>query len=214
MEIPQHESPRIARLPPGYRGARGQVLLELKRSGRLTVKELGIQIGLSLNAVRHHLKELEAAGLVVYERVQSGAVGAPRFAYRLSAAGESLFPQGYKETLRQLPEHLVARAGRAAAPPAAATSARIRAATGARDDEGCLADAHATFCCAALTDHHRAIREAAERFPEFCAAEGRFLERALGGQVERRLHLLGGDGACEYKVRFGPESRADSTETA
>jgi len=232
MASPLHESPGVERLPPGYRGARGQVLLELKRSGRLTVKELGIQIGLSLNAVRHHLKELEAAGLVVYERVQSGAVGAPRFAYRLSAAGESLFPQGYKETLRQLLDHLVAREGREAAVAflvsryeelearlapelAGATPAeRMRIVTRAREEEGYMAEGHATFCCGTLTEHHCAIREVAERFPEICAAEGRFLERALGGQVERRLHLLGGDGACEYKVRFGPESRADSTETA
>ena len=102
-------------LPRGYRGARGQVLIELKRSGRASVRELGSRLGLSVNAVRHHLKELEAAGLVASEREQRKSVGAPRFAYALTLAGEAMFPQRYKETLTELLDHLVAREGREAA---------------------------------------------------------------------------------------------------
>ena len=36
--------------------------LQLKREQRLTAKELAARLGVSLNAVRHHLKELEAEG--------------------------------------------------------------------------------------------------------------------------------------------------------
>lgn len=224
-------APLADQVPPGYRGARGLVLLELKRSGRRTVRELGVQLGLSLNAVRHHLKELEAAGLVTYQRQQSGGVGAPRFAYALSAAGEGLFPQRYKETLTQLLDHVVAHEGREAAVAflasryeelarrlapelsGASPAERMRIVTRARADEGYMAEGHATFCCGTLKEHHCAIREVAERFPEVCAAEGRFLEQVLGGSVERRLHLLGGDGACEYNVRFGSEADGGARET-
>ena len=45
---------------------------------------LAARLGVSLNAARHHLKELEAAGLVRYERENRG-VGAPVFLYRLSS---------------------------------------------------------------------------------------------------------------------------------
>ncbi|HEX6090225.1 MAG TPA: winged helix-turn-helix transcriptional regulator [Gemmatimonadales bacterium] len=216
----------------GFRGARGQVLIELKRAGRATVRELGAALGLSANAIRHHLKELEAAGLVSYRREQRKSVGAPRFSYALSAAGEAVFPQRYKETLTQLLDHLVAREGREAAvaflasrydelaarlgPELAGASPaeRMRIVTRARADEGYMAEGHATFCCGTLTEHHCAIREVSERFPEICDAEARFLEQVLGGRVERKLHLLGGDGACEYAVRFPGLADAGSTETA
>jgi DeoR family suf operon transcriptional repressor len=44
----------------------------------------------------------------------------------------------------------------------------------------------------------------AERFPEICAAEARFLADVLGAEVERREHMLDGCSACEYHVRFKP----------
>lgn len=214
----------------GFRGARGQVLIELKRAGRATVRELGAALGLSANAIRHHLKELEAAGLVSYRREQRKSVGAPRFSYALSAAGEAVFPQRYKETLTQLLDHLVAREGREAAvaflasrydelaarlgPELAGASPaeRMRIVTRARADEGYMAEGHATFCCGTLTEHHCAIRAVSERFPEICAAEERFLAEVLGGRVERKLHLLSGDAACQYQVRFPREQATDSTE--
>ena len=46
-------------LPAGHKGQRGAVLVQLKRGQRLTAKELAARLGVSLNAVRHHLKELE-----------------------------------------------------------------------------------------------------------------------------------------------------------
>src|ERR671916_2459175 len=101
-------------LPIGLRGPRGTVLIELKRGSRLTAKELAARLGGSLNAVRHHLKELEADALVEYERQHRG-VGAPTFAYRLSAAGEALFPRRYEATLTELLDYVVRRDGRASA---------------------------------------------------------------------------------------------------
>jgi predicted ArsR family transcriptional regulator len=47
-----------------------------------------------------------------------------------------------------------------------------------------------------------------------CAAEERFLAAVLGGKVERTLHLLGGDAACQYKVRFPREGESAATESA
>ena len=231
MASPLPQASGDGQLPHGYRGARGQLLVELKRSGRLTVRELAARLALSANAVRHHLKELEAGGLVDSEREQRRAVGAPRFSYALTRAGEAVFPERYKETLTQLLDHLVAREGREAAvaflasryedlaarlaPELAGASPaeRMRIVTRARADEGYMAEGHATFCCGTLTEHHCAIRAVSERFPEICDAEARFLEQVLGARVERRLHLLSGDGACEYAVRF-PRDPDASTEMA
>src|SRR2546426_7510201 len=97
-----------------HKGLRGDILLELKRSQPRTATELGATLGVSANAIRHHLKELQAESLVTYGREQRG-VGAPTFAYRLSPQGEALFPQRYEQTLTELLDRVAARQGRAAA---------------------------------------------------------------------------------------------------
>jgi DeoR family transcriptional regulator, suf operon transcriptional repressor len=205
--------------PLGQKGQRGAVLVQLKRAQQLTAKELAARLGVSLNAARHHLKELEAEGLVVYEREHRG-VGAPAFAYRLSPSGEALFPRRYEETLTAVLEQMVERGGRAAAvtlleshfasltrrlraeladaPPAE----RLRALARVLSEEGYMAEVTTVGGSGTLTEHNCAIPAVAERFPEICAAEARFLADVLGAEVHRREHMLNGCSACEYHVRF------------
>ena len=218
--------------PLGLTGARGLVLLELKRARRLTAKELATKLGTSLNAVRHHLKELEAEALVEYERQYRG-VGAPAFAYRLTAAGEALFPRRYEATLTELLDYVVAREGRATAVAvlearydaltrrlqgelAGATPAqRMAAVTRLLSDEGYMAEGSASAETGTLIEHNCAIQAVAQRFPEICAAEARFLAAALGARVDRHEHILSGCSACEYRVRFsaGNASGADDPQS-
>ncbi len=212
-------------LPIGLRGPRGILLVELKRSNGLTAKELAARLGMSLNAVRHHLKELEADGLLSYERQHRG-VGAPTFAYRLSAAGEALFPRRYEATLTELLDYVVRRDGRASAVAVlearydalarrlgeelagASPSERMAAVTQLLSDEGYMAEGSAAAGTGILIEHNCAVQAVAEQFPEICAAEARFLAAALGAEVDRRGHILSGCSACEYRVHFG---NADST---
>jgi len=86
---------------------------------------------------------------------------------------------------------------------------RLQAVAHAMTAEGYMAEAEvadATF--GTLIEHNCAIQAVAERFPELCAAEARFLEAVLGASVERRGYILAGCGACEYHVRFGAPARA------
>ena len=101
-------------LPTGHKGQRGLVLTQLKRAQPLTARDLAVRLGVTLNAARHHLKELEAEGLVVYRREHRG-VGAPVFTYRLSPAGEELFPRRYGAALTAMLGTVVEREGREAA---------------------------------------------------------------------------------------------------
>lgn len=218
------------RCPPGQRGPRGEILVELKRAQPLTARDLAGKLGVSLNAVRHHIKELEAEGLVAYARQHRG-VGAPAFAYRLTPMGEGLFPRRYEATLLQFLDHIVEREGRDAAVRVleahfAGLAQRLRSETAGLGparrlevvaqvlaDEGYMAEAGAgADSIGTLTEHNCAIQSVAERFPELCAAEARFLEEVLGAPVNRRAHILGGCGACEYHVRFDASDRA-SEET-
>jgi DeoR family suf operon transcriptional repressor len=206
-------------VPLGLKGARAAVLTQLKRSRRLTAKDIAVKLGISLNAVRHHLKELEAEALVEYERQHHG-VGAPAFAYRLSASGEALFPRRYESTLTELLDYVVRREGRASAVAvleeryegmtrrlqselAGATPAeRMAAVARLLSDEGYMAEGTAASDTGTLIEHNCAIQAVAERFPEICAAEARFLEATLGAEVHRREHILSGCSACEYRVKF------------
>jgi DeoR family suf operon transcriptional repressor len=203
----------------GHRGQRGAVLVLLKRERRLTAKELGTRLGISLNAVRHHLKELGSEGLVVYDREHRG-VGAPAFAYRLSDAGEALFPRRYEEALTALLDQVVQVQGREAAVDLleayfAGLARRVRQElTDAGPDQrlqvlsrvlceaGYMAEVSLGKDEATLREHNCAIPSVAERFPEICGVEARFLADVLGAEVSRSGHMLSGCSACEYHVRF------------
>ena len=206
-------------LPPGYGGVRGAILAELKRAESLTTRELASRLGTSLNAIRHHLKELERQALVEYERQYHG-VGAPSFAYRITRAGEALFPRRYESILSSLLDDLIRTRGRAETVgmlearytrlaeqlqnelAEATPGERLDAVSRLLTADGFMAEASTDGSTGTLTEHNCAIQAVAERFPEVCAAEARLLSNVLGVQVRRERHILSGCSACEYHVRF------------
>ena len=201
------------------RGLRGVILWELKREQPLTAKALAQKLGVSANAIRHHLKELQAESLVTYGREQRG-VGAPTFAYRLSPQGEALFPQRYEQTLTELLDRVAARQGRAAAAAlfedlyadltrrlqaelaGVAPEQRLEAVARALSEAGYMAEADLAGGAFRLAEHNCAIRSVAARFPEVCAAEAKFLQTVLAARVERTAHIVEGCNACEYAITF------------
>jgi DeoR family transcriptional regulator, suf operon transcriptional repressor len=207
----------------GFRGLRAELLVALKKAARpLTAKELAGQFGLTANALRRHLKTLEDDELVAYRREVRG-VGAPVYAYSLTEAGQALFPQAYAPVLTavlqavretQGPEGLVAlfrrqwsRLVEQATPRLAELPLAERAQLVAelRSSQGYMAEVVTTGADEArLLEHHCAIRDVAEEFPEICAAEQELIERLLGVSVERTGHILSGCSACEYVVRAAP----------
>jgi DeoR family suf operon transcriptional repressor len=208
---------------PGIRGPKAAILVQLKRAAGLTARELASAIGCSLNAARHHLKDLEADGLVEFQRRHHG-VGAPAFVYRLSNQGETLFPRRYEAALLECLEMVETRVGRSAAvgvveahflrlaeelgPELAGAPAaqRLPIIAASLSQEGFMAEWQEQHdgSFATLTEHNCAVKAVAERYPELCQAEVRFLETVLQAPVERRAHMLGGCGACEYRVSLTP----------
>jgi DeoR family suf operon transcriptional repressor len=204
----------------GHKGLRSQVLLEIKKSQPITTKHLGARFGVSANAVRRHLKELESDGLVRFVR-QQHPVGAPAFAYALTEQGEALFPNGYRDALTEFLGHVAQRDGREAVVAMfedryAALTRRLRAELEAAPKEERLtvvarvlteagymaewSEADGTF---RLAEHNCAMRAVVDRFPEICAAEERFLKDVLNAEVERQAHIVRGCNSCEYAISFG-----------
>lgn len=221
MTVPSSSVPSASEplpRPLGLKGPRAEVVMELKRSGSMPAKGIAERLGLSLNAVRHHVKELEAAGLVGYERENRG-VGAPAFVYRLTPAGEALFPRRYEDAVGRLLDYVVAREGRAAAVDVlesrykelalrlrsalaeASPEERVTIVTRALAEEGYMPEIRSGKASGMqLVEHNCPIQQVAERFPEVCEAEARFLEEVLEAEVTRGHHIVSGCGICEYHV--------------
>jgi DeoR family transcriptional regulator, suf operon transcriptional repressor len=201
----------------GHRGLRAQILHAIKRSQPITTRELSAAFDVSTNAIRRHLKELEIEGSVKYGREQRG-MGAPAYVYRLTARGEALFPNRYEEALKGLLQHIEERAGRGeisrmfleqfreraerlktelADQP---VEVRLQRLVRMLSEEGYMAEWNSRGGNIRLAEHNCAIRAVAERYPEVCAAERRFLTEVLAAQVERRTHITEGSNACEYTI--------------
>lgn len=203
--------------PSGQRGMRGQILMVVKKSQPVTVKDLSGAFGVSPNAIRRHLKELELDGLVVYGREQRG-MGAPTFSYRLTARGEALFPNRYEDALTELLSNVEERAGRGEVDRIFAerfrtqaeqlkhemadqpVEERLRRLVRWLSDGGYMAEWKEENGTITLAEHNCAIRSVAQRYPEICAAEARFLTDVLAMGVERREHITAGSNACTYAI--------------
>ena len=205
-------------MPLGFKGTRGEILVALKKSQVLTIKELADKFGVTPNGLRRYLKELETEGLVRYRREVRG-VGGPVFAFSLTDSGEALFPRTYDRALAEVLDLVREQQGdeglvqlfqrrwediaRVARPQLAQLPVDQRATRLAEllTSLGYMAEAHAgSGALPVLTEHNCAIRVIAERFPEVCAAEERFIADLLGAPVTRQAHIAKGANCCEYCV--------------
>ena len=204
----------------GHKGLRGDILLELKRLQPLTAKQLADAFRVSTNAVRRHLKELEAEGLVVYGREQRGT-GAPTFTYRLSPDGEALFPTHYGQALTEILAYVAQQGGREAvhaifaqrfsahadrlrAELADATlEARVASVVKLLSEQGFMAAWTVENDTVTLAEHNCAVRAVAEQFPEICAAEADFLREVLQSDLQRDSYIPDGCNACQYSISLG-----------
>lgn len=204
--------------PAGYRGTRGDILTALKKSQPLTAKELAERFGVTANALRRHLKELELEGIVRYRREVRG-VGGPVYAFSLTEAGEALFPRAYDQALSEVLDLVRQQQGddvllqlfqrrwddiaRVARPELERlpVDQRARRLAELLTSLGYMAEAQPiASALPVLTEHNCAIRAIAERFPEVCAAEERFIADLLGAPVTRQAHIAKGANCCEYCI--------------
>jgi DeoR family suf operon transcriptional repressor len=200
----------------GFKGLRSDLLVALRKEQPLTAGELGMRFGLTANALRRHLKELEDAGVVLFRREVRG-VGGPVYAYSLTEKGEQLFPRSYANPLadaldivraEQGPEGVVRifrRRWEAIADEAKPVLASLPLAERARalvdmlSANGYMAEFEsASPNDAVIREHNCAVREIALRFPEVCTAEAAFIEEFLGTSVSRQSHMMHGCKSCEY----------------
>lgn len=213
----------------GQKGLRGEILVELKKAQPLTTQELAERHRVTANAIRRHLKELQAEQLVEHSREQRGQ-GAPTFTYRLSDRGETLFPNRYQAELTAALDFLAKQAGRDAVRlffeqrfrrqadeilarlGDAPFEQRVAAVVEFLGREGFMPNVSGQAGSLRLAEHNCAMHAVAQRFPEVCDTELQFLTELLGPGVQRDRHIVNGCNACEYAISPDPRDGAASAE--
>ncbi|HKE72841.1 MAG TPA: metalloregulator ArsR/SmtB family transcription factor [Acidimicrobiales bacterium] len=208
-------------------GAKRRLVERLKRLDGATAAELAVSFELTPAAVRQHLDDLAAAGLVEADPSPppTGSRGRPAQRWRLTAAAAALFPDHHADLVVSLLEVLRGTLGEAGIddvvdartraqldayrsvlpdPAASPVGERVEALARVRSVEGYMAEAVALpeDDGYLLVEHHCPICAAAESCQNLCRGELDLFRAALGDDVhvERSQHLLAGDQRCAYRV--------------
>ena len=202
------------------------LLDHLKRHDSVTVSVLAQVLAVTTVAIRQHLEQLEASGLVKRVAVEKPSGergrGRPAAAWSLTAMAIDLFPDRHadltieliasireavgQEGLDQVLAQRSTRQRAAYAKTLGETPVKIRAKalSKIRSDEGYMAEVvDEGDLGLVLVEHHCPICDAAAECQGLCRDElETFQELFLGvAIVERESHLLSGDSRCTYRIQ-------------
>jgi DeoR family transcriptional regulator, suf operon transcriptional repressor len=196
------------------------ILNHLLKQGETTAQTLATTLGISPQAIRKHLKDLEEEGLIEHQVVPV-AMGRPTYNYRLSREGRDRLPDRYDDFALDLLDTLAETVGKDQVSnllrkqwERKALEYRQRVGTGSleervanlveiRKTEGYMAEWHATAADAfVITEYNCAISQIVESFPSVCGNELEMFELALQDcNVERTHWLAEGEHRCGYLVQ-------------
>src|SRR3981081_3565643 len=180
---------------PG-RSTRMEVLELLRRKGRCSAETIASDLGVTPNAVRQHLTNLERDGLVVSHPERSGR-GRPSLLFSLTERADSVFPKRYGQLATMVlqevqemggPEALDEVFSRVAARHASAIEPALE---GLDFDEklrrvvlwigraGTLAEQRETAEGVKVTIHNCPFRNTALKFPQVCTITTQLMSRIL-----------------------------------
>jgi predicted ArsR family transcriptional regulator len=214
---------------------RQQILLLLRRHGRLSAPRLAALLQLTSVGVRRHLGLLERDGLVS-ATVEKPRRGRPTAVYRLTDAGLETFPRHYDELALQalaflrdrddaatLHQFLAWRNERLAASYAdrvegATLAERAAALAEVLSEQGYMAEVEqAPGGGLRLCQHNCTVEHLASELPDLCASEAELFERLLGTTVQRETTIAGGGVRCVARIDPGrgrrPAARATTSPT-
>lgn len=225
-------SPADTIASPGL-GASQRALLEaLKRRGESTLAELEGSLDLAAETVRSHLQALVAQGLVERSGLLRAGPGRPRIRYRLSEAGDALFPRRDRELLRELAQYLIdtgrgalleqfftdrlrrKRAEAEARLTGVPEAERLEAVAGLLSEEGFLAEVVTDAAGRHLRLAHCPLRELVEVSHLPCRAELALVGELLGRPLHRESFIPDGAPSCTYALGSAKPPRPRSTPTA
>jgi predicted ArsR family transcriptional regulator len=208
---------------------REQILVLLRRHGRLSAPRLAELLQISSVGVRRHLGALELGGLVE-STVEKPRRGRPAAIYRLTDAGLERFPRHYDEVAREalaflkdhdaaaLAQFLAWRNERLAASYAgrvdgATLAERTDALAEVLSEQGFMAEVESVPGGLRLCQHNCTVEHLAAELPDLCTSEAALFERLLGTQVEREATVVDGAVRCVTRIDLGKRGRRSEHST-
>jgi predicted ArsR family transcriptional regulator len=220
--------PRASAATPPSRaseqGTRARIARLIMEHGPVTAAGLSARLGLTPAAVRRHLDNLLAEGLIELRRARSyGARGRGRPAriFAITDAGRSTFVHAYDDLATSALRFLAERAGAEAVAEfareqvaalerkyqpvvfAAPVDQRVKVLAEALSADGYAASASIAPAPGGgeqLCQHHCPVAHVAAQYPQLCEAETEAFGRLLGTPVQRLATIAHGDGICTTHV--------------
>lgn len=206
--------------------AQRRIVDHLKRGGGRTTAEIAAALGVTTQAVRPQLADLEARGLVVAETLTTGSRGRPPVGWALSAPAIDLFPDHHADLTVELLRALRVAVGDDGLAAVLAVrdedhrrrleerrieagvaeddvDGRVAVLAEQRSRQGYMAEVRADGDDLLLVEHHCPVCAAATECQRLCTNELELFRAAVGpaATVERSAHLLAGDERCVYRIR-------------
>jgi len=206
---------------------RGQVARLILELGPSTAAALGGRLGLTPAAIRRHLDNLLAEGLIETRTARTygnRGRGRPAKVFVITDAGRSAFEHAYDDLATNALRFLAETAGsdaigdfarrqvsdleRRYAPAVARgdLASRVQALAEALSADGYAASAGPAPAIGQteggeqLCQHHCPVAHVAAEFPQLCEAETGAFGRLLGTPVQRLATIAHGDGICTTHV--------------
>jgi predicted ArsR family transcriptional regulator len=197
---------------------RQQILGNLQRQGRATVKELGQILGLTSTGIRQHLTVMERDGLVA-AREERGRVGRPTLVYSLTEKADGLFPKTYdllasvvldeirssegNEKLHQLLHRVAYRLAapyldRVAGKP---LGQRVTETARIMEEQGSLVECAETEGEFRIDEFTCPFLSVAQRDRAVCALHVEFVRVLTESDTRLSRSILRGERSCTYRLR-------------
>jgi predicted ArsR family transcriptional regulator len=212
------------------RGTRGRIARLILENGPATAAGLSARLGLTPAAIRRHLDNLQADGMIetrIARTYGNRGRGRPARLFAITDSGRSAFENAYDDLATSALRFLAETAGPDAvaefarrqvadlearyrpAVEAAPAHGRVQALAEALSADGYAASAsgapaagqgESTGMGEQLCQHHCPVAHVAAEFPQLCEAETEAFGRLLGTPVQRLATIAHGDGICTTHV--------------
>ena len=205
------------------RSTRLEVLELLRRKGRCSAETIAGELGVTPNAVRQHLTNLEREGFVVSQPERSGR-GRPALLFALTERADSVFPKRYGQLETMVLQEVQEMGGPDALDELFARVAARHAEAIERDmmdldfDEkmrrivawigraGTLAEQSESPEGIKITIHNCPFRNTALKFPQVCSITPQLISRLTGAPISQADSIHRHDPYCSFVVQRPTDS--------
>jgi predicted ArsR family transcriptional regulator len=203
------------------RSTRMEVLELLRRRGRSSAETIANDLGVTPNAVRQHLTNMERDGLVVSQPERSGR-GRPSLLFVLTERADSVFPKRYGQLATMVLQEVQEMGGPEALDEVFARVAARHANAIKRDLEGLEFDEKLRRVVAwigragtlveqsespegvKITIHNCPFRNTALKFPQVCTITPQLISRLTEAAISQADSIHRHDPYCSFVVQRPP----------